>query len=262
MTDKGTVVASMQKKFRQINRFLEYVDDCVKVFGGVQGITHDAAGQSSAFRIMDFGCGKSYLTFAVHHLFTRVYGIPVEFTGIDQKKDVVSHCQELARHLSCEGLSFVSRSIARYASDESFAPPDLLIALHACDIATDEALAYAVTRNVRAILCAPCCQHELNALIDSKNIRGEFAPFTRHGLLKERFAALATDAIRTAHLENANYAVRLLEFVDDENTPKNLLIRAVKTNAGSIPSGKDPLSKALGVTLSLENLLNARLIRP
>ena len=258
MTDKGTVIASMQKKFRQINRFLEHVDDCVKVFGGIEGIKQAASDQDHAFRIMDFGCGKSYLTFAVHHLFTRVYGVPVEITGIDQKEDVVSHCQELAQHLSCAGLSFTACDIARYASDESHAPPDLLIALHACDMATDAALAYAVRRNVRAILCAPCCQHELNALLDSKNAGGAFAPFMRHGLLKERFASLATDAIRASQLEGAGYAVQLLEFIDDDNTPKNLLIRAVKTPAERGTSGKDPLSQALGVTLSLETLLGQR----
>jgi SAM-dependent methyltransferase len=255
MTDKGMVIASMQKKFRQINRFLESVDGCVKVFGGAEGIKQAAADENRAFRILDFGCGKSYLTFAAHHLFTRVYGIPVEITGIDQKKDVVSHCEELARHLSCAGLSFTARDIELFPADAPSAPPDLLIALHACDTATDAALAYAVTRNVRAILCAPCCQHELNALLAAQNTRGEFAPFMRHGLLKERFASLATDAIRTALLENAGYAVQLLEFVDDDTTPKNLLIRAVKTNAGQINTAKDPLSQALGVTLTLENLL-------
>jgi hypothetical protein len=255
MTPKGTVAASKQKKFRQINRFLEYVDGCVKVFGGVEGIKRAAQEKKRAFAIMDFGSGKSYLTFAIHHLFTRVYGIPVEITGIEQKKDVAAHCEELARRLSCEGLSFIA---ARFTADAAFPAPDLLITLHACDTATDDALAFAVKNNVRAILCVPCCQHELNALLDFKNAPKEFAPFIKHGLLKERFAALATDAIRAMQLENAGYAVQLLEFIDDENTPKNLLIRAIKTNAENFALHKDPLSQSLGVSLTLEQLLKKR----
>ncbi|GMO40728.1 MAG: SAM-dependent methyltransferase [Treponemataceae bacterium] len=269
MTPDGAVIASKRKKFRQMNRFLEYVDDMFsRRVSSAQG-TRDA---QKLFRIVDFGSGKSYLTFAVHYLFTRIYKLPVEITGVDIKADVVAHCNKLARCLRCDGLSFAEDRIENFcdrvfggysAGGSQNSPPDLFIMLHACDTATDYALAAAIAHDVPAVMAVPCCQHELNALLSHDSglrTAGGFSPLMSHGLLRERFSALATDAARIALLEQAGYSVQALEFTEAEDTQKNLLIRAEKTPSAknrraALGIEKDPLSRALGVTLTLEKLL-------
>jgi SAM-dependent methyltransferase len=249
MTDVGKIIAAKQGKFRQINRFLEYVDDILPRLN------------SHPLSVVDFGCGSSYLTFALYYFLTELRGIPTHITGIDVKEDVIAHCTELAAKLGyADGLSFRAESIEQFASEADTAMPDLLVTLHACDTATDYALAYGIRRKVPAILSVPCCQHELNALLRPNAVPAMLSPLVSHGLLKERFAALATDAIRVRLLENAGYAVTVSELVTAEDTPKNLLIRGVlkphSPAAETLP--KDLLSETLGVSLTLERELARR----
>ena len=210
MTADGRVRSSMTHKFRQINRFLELVDDIVPSL---------ATGRE--LRVVDFGCGKSYLTFALHHFLTEIHGREVRIVGLDRKADVIAHCASLAVRLGCRGLEFHEGDIATHQETE---PVDLAVSLHACDTATDDALAQAVRWRSRVILAVPCCQHELATKIDSPDL----IPLLRHGLLREQFAALATDALRSLLLEACCYATQIVEFTDLEHTAKNILIRAVR----------------------------------
>jgi hypothetical protein len=213
MTPAGQVRRAMHHKFRQINRYLEFVQDVLP-----------ALPESGSLRVVDFGCGKSYLTFALHHLLTADYGREVQIVGLDRDAGVIRTCSELATRLGCEGLKFQQGEIADY---EATAPVDLLVSLHACDTATDAALAQGVRWKCPVILAVPCCQHEL-----APRIRiADFSPLTRHGILHERFAALATDALRAALLEAHGYATQVIEFIDMEHTRKNVLIRAIRRNA-------------------------------
>jgi SAM-dependent methyltransferase len=210
MTPGGQVRRAMYHKFRQINRFLELVEDIVP-----------ALPADRAPRIVDFGCGKSYLTFALYHLLTVIHGRSVRIVGLDWQPEVIRTCSDLARRLQYEGLEFQQGDIAGYAAT---GPVDLAVALHACDTATDAALAKAVRWNCAAILAVPCCQHEL-----AQRIRiDRFSPLARHGILHDRLAALATDALRAQLLEISGYATQVVEFIDMEHTPKNVLIRAVR----------------------------------
>lgn len=210
MTPAGQVKSSMTHKFRQINRFLELVNDIVP-----------SLATDGTLRVVDFGCGKSYLTFALHHLLTEIHGRTVEIVGLDKKADVVRHCADLAARLSCAGLEFREGDIAEHQESN---PIDLAVSLHACDTATDAALAQAIRWKSRVILAVPCCQHEF-----AKEMKGhEIAPLIGHGILRERFAAIATDALRSLVLEIAGYATQVVEFIDMEHTAKNILIRAVK----------------------------------
>ena len=259
MTAQGKVIASKYDKFRQINRFLEYVDDILPEILSAQNASGTKHNPSAPLRIVDFGSGKSYLTFAVQYFLTEVRHIDCDITGLDLKEDVISYCKRLASELKLSNLHFSVGDIASYGEN---ARPDLVITLHACDTATDYALHYAITHNASAILSVPCCQHELNAQLsykatDSGRInQQEFAPLLKHGLLKERFAALATDALRAEYLEEAGYKVQVMEFIDMAHTPKNLLIRAVrKQNAKSTRAEADALTNALGVTQTLGKLL-------
>ncbi len=215
-TKDGKIVKSMGDKFRQISRFLEIVDDAVEACG------------FDKIRVVDFGCGKAYLTFILYYYLTYVKKIKAHMTGLDLKIDVVRKCNEAAEKYGYENLHFEVGDISVYESDE---PVDMVITLHACDTATDYALYHAVNWNSRVILSVPCCQHELNGQIESD----ELSIFTKYGLLKERFAALATDAVRASLLEYKGYKTQVLEFVDFSHTPKNVLIRAVKSN---IPTKK------------------------
>lgn len=227
MTKEGKVVAQKYDKFRQINRFLEYIAD---ILDELTVLATDGRGFSPdrPLRIIDFGCGKSYLTFAVHHYLTAIRHIDVDITGLDLKADVIAGCQKLAEESGCTNLRFQVGDIAAY-SDE--AKPDLVITLHACDTATDYALNWAVRQGAAAILSVPCCQHEINAQLQENGRLPDASPFAslaRHGIIRERLAALATDAVRAEILEQAGYRVQVLEFIDMSHTPKNLLIRAVK----------------------------------
>ena len=210
MTPEGRVVKAKYDKFRQINRFLEMVADVLP-----------ALPRNKTLTVVDFGCGKSYLTFALYHLLAIKERLDVRIIGLDLKKDVIEECSRLASELGYDGLAFAVGDIAEYAG---VAEADMVVTLHACDTATDAALIKAITWNASVILSVPCCQHELFRQISQPVLK----PLLKHGILKERFAALVTDAIRAQLLEIAGYRTQVLEFIDMEHTPKNLLIRAVK----------------------------------
>ncbi|WP_288568548.1 SAM-dependent methyltransferase [uncultured Treponema sp.] len=224
MTKDGKVVAQKYDKFRQINRFLEFINDIIESIEKLNGASYT---QENPLRIVDFGSGKSYLTFAVYYFLTELKKIPVYITGLDLKEDVIKNCDSLAKKLGCKNLEFKIGNIADYSSEKN---PDIIITLHACDTATDFALDYAVKHNAKAILSVPCCQHEINSQLEKQKIKSEspFASIERFGILRERFAAIATDAIRAELLEQCGYTVQVLEFIDMSHTPKNILIRAVK----------------------------------
>ena len=264
MTADGKVVASKYAKFRQINRFLEFVDDITPRLLAAVPVT-----KVRPLRIADFGCGKSYLTFAVHHFFTQIKKVETEIIGLDLKQDVVDFCTRTAERLECTGLRFAAGNIETYRFDM---PPDMVITLHACDIATDFALAYAVKNSCTAILSVPCCQHELNAQLNYSAAQKDgsapsamniFSPLLKYGIIKERFASLATDALRACYLESSGYSVQVLEFIDMEHTPKNILIRAVKNAAQNNDARKrertlhsaDALTSALAAELTLKRLI-------
>ncbi|MBA2460295.1 MAG: SAM-dependent methyltransferase [Actinobacteria bacterium] len=240
MTPEGQVRKSRYDKFRQVNRFLELVDDVVP-----------ALRADGPLRIVDFGCGKSYLTFALHHLLTELHGREVELVGLDLKQDVIDACSALARRSGAEGLRFERGEIGRF---EPPAKIDLVVSLHACDTATDEALAQAVRWEADAILAVPCCQKEAYRQISSSLLQ----PLLRHGLARERFAALVTDTLRAQLLELAGYRTQLVEFVELEHTPKNVLVRAVRgRSAGAeVRRAYEELRDALGLEPTLERLLS------
>ena len=255
MTADGRVVKARYDKFRQINRFLEFVDDILDDVLDAK----KAAGDETPLRVVDFGSGKSYLTFALQYFFSVVKHIDAEIFGLDLKKDVIDYCQSLADKLSLSNLKFAVGDISEYKNENV---PDIVVTLHACDTATDYALDYAVSRGVRAILSVPCCQHELNLQLKKGSVTAgsALAPLLKYGLIKERFAALATDAVRAELLEKRGYSVQILEFIDESNTPKNLLIRAIK-KAESQPSCEVyeiPLLSELGANLTLLNLFKSR----
>jgi SAM-dependent methyltransferase len=213
MTADGQVIHAMQGKFRQINRFLEIVDDEIRQLAPTEPL-----------HILDFGCGKSYLTFILYHYFAKIRKIPIEMTGLDLKEEVIAKCSLTASKYGFDHLSFQTGDISSYHSHE---PLDMVITLHACDTATDYALFHAVMGNARLIFTAPCCQHELNKQMQSDDL----ALITRYGVVKERTAALMTDAIRANLLACCGYRTQLMEFVELAHTPKNLLIRAVKDSS-------------------------------
>lgn len=219
MTAEGKVIASRYDKFRQINRFLEFINDVLPWC------------DNTPLRIADFGCGKSYLTFAVHYFLTEIKHIQCQIEGLDLKQDVIDYCNDITARLGLEGLHFSVGDISAYNGDSA---PDLVMTLHACDTATDFALEYAVSRGARVILSVPCCQHQINTQLQ-QNRKGKIKqddnalePILKYGLLREKFSSLLTDALRGEWLEQQGYRVQMLEFIDEEHTPKNVLIRAVK----------------------------------
>lgn len=248
MTKEGKVIAQKYDKYRQINRFLEYIAD-------ISPELETIASNGNTIKIADFGCGKSYLTFAIYHYLHEIKKLPVEIIGLDLKEEVIENCSNLAKEFGYDKLHFSVGDIAKYSHDGSL---DMIITLHACDTATDYALSFAVAHNAKVILSVPCCQHEINAQFTEhkKEISEEFAPLIKYGIIKERFAALCTDAIRANALEQAGYSVQMLEFIDMEQTPKNLLIRAVK-KPNSIVSEKEisALEKALHITPTIRKLI-------
>lgn len=210
MTADGRVIAAKRDKYRQINRFLEMVAD--------------VAGHLPLDRevnIVDFGCGKSYLTFALYHYLHDIRGLDVQIDGLDLKADVIGLCNTVARDLELHGLHFEVGEISGYAGE---GPIDMVVSLHACDTATDDALAKAVEWGAKVILSVPCCQHELN-----KQLRNPLMqPMLKHGIIRERLTEIVTDSARAALLEMCGYSVQFMEFIATEHTPKNLLIRATK----------------------------------
>ena len=240
MNAGGKVHARRYDKFRQVNRFLELVDDVVPRLP-----------RDRPVHVVDFGSGRSYLTFALHHLLVRLRGLDARILGLDLKEEVIARCDALARKLGLERLRFAVGDIALYDELET---ADMVVSLHACDTATDAALERAVRLGARVILSAPCCQHELLGQISDATLE----PLLRHGILKERFASLVTDAARAALLEQAGYEVQVLEFVDLEHTAKNLLIRAVKTGRSGNGAVYDAFSERLGIEPQLERALRRK----
>lgn len=210
MTAEGKVVRSRYDKYRQINRFLEFIEDILPNL--------DPARESV---ILDFGCGKSYLTFAMYYYLKELRGYPIRIIGLDLKEDVICRCDTLVKSYGYDRLSFCCGDIASY---EGVDRVDMVVTLHACDLATDYAMEKAVGWGAKVILSVPCCQHELNRQIENPLMKPVFG----YGLIKERMAALYTDAIRAQVLEYRGYRTQILEFIDMEHTPKNILIRAVR----------------------------------
>lgn len=210
-TKEGKIVQSRYDKFRQINRFLEFVEDILPQLPKDREAT-----------ILDFGCGKSYLTFAMYYYLHELKGLDVRMIGLDLKTEVIQNCNELSKKYGYQNLKFLEGNIADYTGVDAV---DMVVTLHACDTATDFALDKAIGWNAKVILSVPCCQHELNGQIESEVL----SPILGYGLIKERIASLVTDGLRAEYLKSQGYDTQILEFIDMEHTPKNILIRGVKT---------------------------------
>ena len=210
-TKEGKIVRTKYDKFRQINRFWEFLEDVV-----------DKLPKDRTISIIDFGCGKSYLTFAMYYYLKIKRNYDIDVIGLDLKEDVIDKCNALKDKYGYDHLCFLKGDIKEYNEKEEV---DMVVTLHACDIATDYALLKAAKWNAKVILSVPCCQHEINKQIDNELLK----PILKYGLLKERISALLTDGIRANLLEELGYETQILEFIDLEHTPKNILIRAVKS---------------------------------
>ena len=237
MNKEGKVHTHSYDKFKQINRFLEFIEDILPSLQKDREVT-----------ILDFGCGKSYLTFAMYYYLKELKGYDVNIIGLDLKEDVIKKCSGLARKYGYEKLHFLQGDIADY---EGVNKVDMVVTLHACDKATDYALAKAIEWDAEVILSVPCCQHELNYRIQNDLLE----PVLKYGILKERMSALITDGIRAELLESEGYHTQILEFIDMEHTPKNLLIRAVKTGDKAPVAKLSQMTDAFNGHLTLEKLL-------
>ena len=238
-TKEGKIVNSRYDKFRQINRFLEFIQDVVEDLPKGRELT-----------IIDFGCGKSYLTFAMYHYLKVMKGFDIRVIGLDLKEDVIAYCNELKGKYGYEKMTFTTGDVASYTGVNAV---DMVVTLHACDTATDYALEKAVKWGASVILSVPCCQHELNYQIKNQELEAVF----KYGLLKERIAALVTDGLRAEMLEQCGYDTQVLEFIDMEHTPKNILIRGVKRSKERQVNFEkfDNCCKALGVKPTIGSLL-------
>lgn len=243
MNLQGKVLNDKYDKFKQINRFIEFVQDIVEEFDPKKTIN-----------IIDFGCGKSYLTFAIHYYLTEILNYKVNIVGLDLKKDVINKCNQIVSKYRMKGIRFQVGDIKDYKETEV----DMVVTLHACDTATDYALYNAIKWDARVILSVPCCQHELNKQIKTDNLKA----LTDYGIVKERISALMTDVTRAKLLELNGYKTQLLEFIDMEHTPKNILIRAVKRNKNinykKQKEELDNLKKEFNYTITLDKLLNEK----
>lgn len=238
MNKQGDILKPRYDKFRQINRFLEFVKDIV-----------DELPKDREISIIDFGCGKSYLTFAIYYYLRELCGLDVKITGLDLKKDVINKCNQLSEAYGYDKLIFKLGDIADYEGQNNV---DMVVTLHACDTATDYALFKAVNWNAKVILSVPCCQHEVN-----KQIRNEvFSPVLDYGILKDRMSALVTDAVRAEVLKTKGYTTEILEFIDMEHTPKNLLIRAVRSKENGNKEALDIMLKELNIEPTIVKLLS------
>lgn len=240
MTKEGKVVNSKYDKFKQINRFLELIEDILP-----------SLPKGKELMIIDFGCGKSYLTFAMYYYLKEMKGYPIQIIGLDLKHDVIKKCNELSKKYKYNNLQFLHGDIASF---EGVQTVDMVVTLHAYDTATDYALYKAVKWNANVILSVPCCQHEVNKQMNCEPLKEIF----KYGLIKERTAALLTDALRANQLELQGYKAQILEFIDMEHTPKNILIRAIKGKtvdaSNKIKSYQD-ITKFFGIEPLLGKLL-------
>ena len=249
MTADGRIRADQQRKFRQINEFLRLIDETGEI---------DRLGPEP-LRVVDLGCGSAALTFATYHYLTAVKGREVSMTGVDTKAHLMARHAATADQLRWQGLRFEAARILDYRTD---APADIVLALHACDTATDEALARAIGWGSRLILSAPCCHHHLQAQLSAATTPEPFRPVLRHGILRERLGDALTDALRAHILRLMGYRAEVLEFVPIEHTPKNLMIRAVHTGAppaAALMAEYRALKEYWGVTPFLETLLGERM---
>ena len=237
MTKEGKIVRQKYDKYRQINRFLEFVEDILPQLSKEREQT-----------IIDFGCGKSYLTFAMYYYLKELKGYDIRIIGLDLKEDVIAHCNELKDKYGYGKLSFLVGDIASYTDVDAV---DMVVTLHACDTATDYALAKAVQWGAKVILSVPCCQHEANRMMENELLQ----PVLQYGILKERMAAIMTDAVRANLLTAKGYDTQILEFIDMEHTPKNLLIRAVYTGKDSENAAEALKNMEEALHLTLNKLL-------
>ena len=248
MTKEGKIVRSKYDKYKQINRFLEFVEDILPGLPKQEKIT-----------IVDFGCGKSYLTFAMYYYLKILQGYQIQIIGLDLKQDVIAHCNKIAREYGYEELHFLVGDIASY---QGMKQVDMVVTLHACDTATDYAMFKAIKWNAKVILSVPCCQHELNKQMKNTPLENLF----RYGLIKERSAALFTDAIRANLLEQWGYKTQVLEFIDIDHTPKNILIRGVKKQGAdgkkAVPGKYKKIGKKEESILTYDEILKTFGIEP
>ena len=249
MNKEGKVLAQKYDKFKQINRFLEYIKDILPEINNGQTL-----------KIIDFGCGKSYLTFAVYHFINEIEKIPVEIIGLDLKDDVITMCNLLAKEFGYKNLHFYNGTVEDYFAKIEDKKCDLVITLHACDTATDYAIASAIKQNSKAILSVPCCQHELNQNYKQSSNQA-INQMLKYGIVKERFLSLTTDVMRCELLKEKGYSTQLLEFIDVSHTPKNLLIRAVKKNSSSVNENSNykELAKLVEQDICLAKLLESNI---